>query len=371
MGNCVLSQETNETNFGNFYSALNRSMFNLLYPIGKGGFGKVWKVNLKRTKQEYAMKEMLKARIISKRSENSVMNERLLLSMIKHPFIVNMEFAFQSRENLYLVMDLMPGGDLRYHLGRNRKFSECQTKFFVSCLFCALEYIHLHKIIHRDIKPENLVLDKRGYVRLTDFGIARFWQQENSNETSGTPGYMSPEVICRQNHTIASDYFALGVIVFEFMLGRRPYVGRTRKEIRDAMLAKQVQLKKTDMPDGWSLEALDFTNKLLQRKPQNRLGFGGPAEVKNHVWLKDVDWVGILQKTMNPPFVPKVMDNFDSAQVNNDWKDELESVNLNDVSVQNRFEGYFYDSTMNNSKTEPANKLNLSSITNSMIQKTN
>jgi serine/threonine protein kinase len=337
-------------------------MFSFLYPIGKGGFGKVWKVQQKKSKQDYAMKEMLKARIISKRSVNSVMNERYLLSIIKHPFIVNMEFAFQSRENLYLVMDLMPGGDLRYHLGRQRKFTEVQTKFFVACMFCALEYIHLHKIIHRDIKPENLVLDKRGYVRLTDFGIARFWQEDNNSETSGTPGYMSPEVICRQNHTIAADYFALGVIVFEFMLGRRPYNGKTRKDIRDAILAKQVQLKKTDMPEGWSLEALDFTNKLLQRKPQNRLGFGGPAEVKSHAWLRDVDWVGILQKTINPPFLPKPMDNFDSAQVNNDWRDEVESVNLNDQMVQKMFDGYFYDSTMNNSKTEPISKIEKSVI---------
>jgi serine/threonine protein kinase len=91
----------------------------------------------------------------------------------------------------------------------------------------------VNDIIHRDIKPENLVLDARGYVRITDFGVARILVPENSSDTSGTPGYMAPEVMCRHNHGIEVDYFALGVIIYEFMTGRRPYLGKTRKEIRD------------------------------------------------------------------------------------------------------------------------------------------
>jgi protein kinase A len=372
MGNCALKQDNYDPTVGMIYLVLSRQQFNFLYPIGKGGFGKVWKVIMKKNKETFAMKEMLKARIISKRSVHSVMNERRLLAMIKHPFIVNMQYAFQCRENLYLVMDIMPGGDLRFHLGKQRKFSEEQTKFFIACLFCALEYLHVHNIIHRDIKPENLVLDSKGYVRLTDFGIARIWQQENGHETSGTPGYMAPEVICRQNHTITADYFALGVIVYEFMLGKRPYTGKTRKDIRDAILAKQVQLKKSDIPANWSLEALDFANKLLQRKPQNRLGHGGPQEVKNHAWLKDIDWSRLLQKSIVPPYVPKNQDNFDSNQVSNEWKDEIEKVDLKDVSTQNMFIGYFYDINLQNlpksasslpSMINHENTLNISKLT--------
>lgn len=139
-----------------------------------------------------------------------------------------MQFAFQDFENLYLGMDLLTGGDLRYHICRNRRFSEDQTskkkflriEFFVCCLLLALDYIHTNNILHRDIKPENLVLDERGYLRLTDFGIAKVYQKENSSETSGTPGYMAPEVMCAKNHTIAVDYFALGVMGYEFMNGR-------------------------------------------------------------------------------------------------------------------------------------------------------
>lgn len=173
-----------------------------------------------------------------------------------------MQYAFQDHENVYLVMDLLTGGDLRYHVSKHRRFSEEQTKFFVCCILLGLEYIHTNNILHRDIKPENLVLDERGYVRITDFGIAKFYQKENSSETSGTPGYMSPEVMFASNHTIAVDYFALGVMTYEFMMGVRPYTGKSRKEIKDKMMAKQVQVKKHDIPEGWSTEAADFINRV-------------------------------------------------------------------------------------------------------------
>lgn len=123
------------------------------------------------------------------------MNEQKLLSMLRHPFLVNMRYAFQSSETLYLVMDLMKGGDLRYHIGSKRRFNEEEVKFIIACIIISLEYLHTNSIIHRDIKPENLVLDEKGYVRVTDMGIARIWNPENSSETSGTPGYMAPEVM--------------------------------------------------------------------------------------------------------------------------------------------------------------------------------
>lgn len=190
-------------------------------------------------------------------------------------------------------MDYLKGGDLRYHVGIKRRFTEEETRFITACLLIGLEYIHSNGVLHRDIKPENLVLDGQGYVRITDFGVARVWRPQNAEDTSGTPGYMAPEIMCRQNHGIAVDYYALGVIVYEFMKGRRPYVGKSRKEIRDAILSKQVQLRKQDLAEGWSIESMDFVNRLLQRKPTNRLGNNGPAEVKAHPWLASVDWNAI------------------------------------------------------------------------------
>lgn len=143
------------------------------------------------------MKEMSKSRILTKRSVKSVMNERQILTQLHNPFLVNMYYAFQDRESLYLVMDLLNGGDLRYHICKYRRFDEETTRFFTACLVAGLEYCHEKQIIHRDIKPENLVIDDEGYVRVTDFGIARIWRPENAQDTSGTPGYMAPEVMCR------------------------------------------------------------------------------------------------------------------------------------------------------------------------------
>ena len=177
--------------------AVSKENFVYHHCIGKGGFGKVWKVDRKRKNQPYAMKEMSKARIITKRSVKSVINERQILAQLNNVHIVNMHYAFQDRENLYLVMDYLSGGDLRYHICRNRKFDENTTRFFVGCLIAGLEYVHDKNIIHRDIKPENLVIESDGYLRITDFGIARIWREDNAQDTSGTPGYMAPEVMTR------------------------------------------------------------------------------------------------------------------------------------------------------------------------------
>ena len=221
---------------------------------------------------------MSKVKIIDRRSEISIMSERNLLSNLHHPFIVNMYFAFQDFYNLYLVMDLLTGGDLRYHIAHKKTFTERETKFLIANMLLALKYIHSKNIIHRDIKPENLVLEKNGYVRITDFGVAKINEADNSSETSGTPGYMAPEVILVQNHTFVSDFFALGVIGYEFMLGYRPYLGRGRKEIKMLIISKQAKLRLEEVPDDWSQDAMDFINLLLQRKPKKRLGYNGVKE---------------------------------------------------------------------------------------------
>lgn len=181
----------------------------------------------------YAMKEMLKARVMAKKSVESVISELALMCRINSDFIVNVQFAFHDKDTLYLVMDLMEGGDLRFHHAKIRYFTHDQTKFLIACLVEALEAVHDSGIIHRDIKPENLVFDHNGYLHLTDFGIARVWEAENAADNSGTPGYMAPEVMFKQNHGITADYFAVGIIGYECIMGRRPYPGPDRKAMRD------------------------------------------------------------------------------------------------------------------------------------------
>ena len=298
--------------------SVNKNYFEFLYIIGRGGFGKVWKVKLKKTNEYFALKEMSKTKIIDRRSEISIMSERTLLSKLNNPFIVNMYFAFQDFSNLYLVMDLLSGGDLRYQLSKKKKFTEKETKFFISNIIIALEYIHSKNIIHRDIKPENLVLELSGYLRITDFGIAKINEKDNSSETSGTPGYMAPEVILVQNHSFTSDFFALGVIGYEFMLGHRPYIGRSRKEIKELIIYKQARLNEGEIPYSWSLESADFINKLLKRKPNKRLGFNGIKELKSHIWMRDINWNALKRKELVAPFIPNPnKENFDKKYCEN------------------------------------------------------
>ena len=250
-------------------------------------------------------------KIIIRKSENSINFEREILSKLHNNFIVNMYYAFQDKDNLYLVMDYLKGGDLRFHLTRHNRFSEEQSRFFICNIITALEYIHSKNIIHRDIKPENLVLEEEGYVRITDFGIATKNIDNNKGDTSGTPGYMAPEVMRGAAHSFEVDFFAIGIIGYEFMKGKRPYVGKNRKEIKEEMLMKQVCLKNEDIEDGWTKESTDFINKLLIRKKENRLGYNGIKEVKEHPWIKYYPWTMIIDKTLPSPFIPQNKDNFD------------------------------------------------------------
>ena len=335
-----LLKKNNNDNINN-NDKISKNNFKFLCVIGKGGFGRVWKIQSKKTKEVFALKEMSKLKIIDKKSEKSINTEREFLSKLNHPFIVNMHYAFQDKDNLYLVMDMLSGGDLRYHVSRYRKFSEEQTRFFIANMTYALQYIHSHNVIHRDIKPENLVLDDKGYVRITDFGIAKENMPDNSSETSGTPGYMAPEVMKAKNHSFSVDFFAIGVIGYEFMLGRRPYYGKNRKEIKEQMLSKAAVIKEENIAHGWSADSADFINLLLKRKEEKRLGYkNGASELMNHPWLKYYPWSQLKNKTLLAPFVPEKIDNFD--------KRYCESIDKISEETQMRYEEIYLSSYFKN-----------------------
>ena len=286
---------------------------------------------------------MSKAKIISKRSEDNINSEKNILSKIKHPFIVNMHFSFQDPDNLYLIMDYLSGGDLRYHLSYRKPslFSEAQTKFFLSNIIIALEYIHSKKIIHRDIKPENLLLDTDGYLRLTDFGIAVYINKEYMKESNGTEGYVAPEVLLRQGYSYSSDYFALGVIGYELMQGNRPFYSGNQNQYKDLILIYQPRIKTNQLKKGWSENSRDFINKLLQRRPVKRLGYSGIKELKNHSWMKDINWDLLKNKKIKSPFIPKEgKEYYDKKYCLKDNNDNNKLINLK--GYQNVFKNYTY-----------------------------
>ena len=217
----------------------------------------------------------------------------------------------------------------------------------MACIILGLEYIHTNNVMHRDIKPENLVLDKKGYVKITDFGIAKEYKKDNSADTSGTPGYMAPEVMCSQNHSFAVDFYALGVIGYEFMKGKRPYLGKNRKEIKEKIITKQVRIKKEEIQKGWSMESADCINRLIQRKPGSRLGSRGATEIKEHSWFKYYAWKDLYLGKIKSPFIPKEGDNFDEKYCN---KPEQIGINTREryikikqnLNYKNIFEDFYY-----------------------------
>jgi serine/threonine protein kinase len=165
-------------------------------------------------------------------------------------------------------------------------------------------------VIHRDLKPENLVFDNKGYLRITDFGIANISGKENANNISGTAGYMAPEVLCCKEHTVVADYYSLGVILYEMAKTTRPYEGVDKKEIREKMLKKQAKLICND-GHVFSQAAVHFINKLIKRKPNNRLGFNGIDEIKRHLWFDGLDWEKLEEKCIESPIKIKSGNNFD------------------------------------------------------------
>ena len=279
------------------------------------------------------MKEISKVKLIQNKAYEEIIHEQELNAKLNHPFLVGMNFSFQNKDYLYMINDLMPGGDLRYWYIQKKNFSEKECKFIIACVILGLEYLHSNKIIHRDLKPENILFDKKGYVHLADFGIAKKLgdePEERIEDSSGSPGYMSPETIFNQKHSYASDFFSLGVICYEMMMKKRPYNGKNRQEIKENMANNFIQIKTNEIPKGWSSEFVDFTNKLLEKNEENRLGYKGINDLKCHPWLKLLNWKNIYLMKEKAPFIPpkKVVCSEEDNNNNNENK-------KNDLKIQN------------------------------------
>ena len=304
------------------------------------------------------MKEMNKAKIYIKKSMKSILNEKKFLSKLNYPLISNMYYAFQNKEYLYIILDYLPGGDLRYHISKKKKYSEKEIKFLISNLILSLEYLYNNNIIHRDIKPENLVFDINGYIHLTDFGIScEYIKGKKILFSSGTPCYMAPEVFLKKNHYFTVDYFAVGIIIYELIFGKRPFNGKNRNDIKENILCKEIKVKKNDLNNNlfFDFSICNFVNLLLKRKPNLRLGYNGIYEIKEHDFLKDVNWKKIEKKEIKSPFhINENNDNFNIKYVNQEDDESIFHNNkeyyINIVNESNIFKNFFYsrDEEINN-----------------------
>ena len=295
------------------------------------------------------MKEMSKVKIYLKKSLSYILSERIILSKLHYSLIANLNFSFQDKEFLYLILDYLPGGDLRYYMTTKMVFNECQIKFMIANLLLSLRYIHSNNILHRDIKPSNLVFDDKGYLHLTDFSIShKIRAGKPILSKSGTPGYISPEVLLNKPQNFCSDFFSVGVICYELLMGKQPFKGKNKKKIAEKILYKNIKLTKKDIPENYNIMIGDFINKLLKRNARERLGTKSIDEIINHPWLEGVEWEIIESKLVDSdsiPFIPSVGDNFDSTSANE--KDDMNMDNydkyLKKVNESGFFKNYYYN----------------------------
>ena len=219
--------------------------FNIERVLGRGAFGKVFLVTKKDTGQLYAMK-CLKKEMLEKRNQiTNTKTERQIMGGVDHPFIVQLRFAFQTVDKLYMCMEFINGGELFFHLRRAQRFTEEKTRFYAAEVLLALNYLHSSGVVYRDLKPENVMIDFEGHIKLTDFGLSKkFFPSENKAFSfCGTPEYLAPEILKGTGHDKAVDYWSLGILIYEMLAGNPPFYSKNREQMYKDILHKPAPMK--------------------------------------------------------------------------------------------------------------------------------
>ncbi|KAK6489029.1 serine/threonine-protein kinase Sgk1-like isoform X1 [Huso huso] len=297
------------------------SDFNFLKVIGKGSFGKVLLARHKNDEKFYAVKVLQKKAILKKKEEKHIMSERnVLLKNVKHPFLVGLHYSFQTADKLYFVLDYINGGELFYHLQRERCFLEPRARFYTAEIASALGYLHSLNIVYRDLKPENILLDSQGHIVLTDFGLCKENIEPNGTTSTfcGTPEYLAPEVLHKQPYDRTVDWWCLGAVLYEMLYGLPPFYSRNTAEMYDNILNKPLQLK-----PNISNSARHLLEGLLQKDRTKRIGAKDDfTELKNHVFFSQMSWDDLNAKKLTPPFNPNVTGPSDLRHFDPEFTDE-------------------------------------------------
>ncbi|PPQ91033.1 hypothetical protein CVT25_013958 [Psilocybe cyanescens] len=305
-----------------FDGEVNLYHFDLHRAVGKGAFGKVRVVEHKRSKKLYALKYIDKARCLRQKAVANIIQERRLLEEIDHPFIVNLRYAFQDDENCFFVLDLMLGGDLRFHLERKGYIQESVVRFWIAELSCALEYLHRQRIIHRDLKPDNILLDAMGHAHITDFNVAIHYSERRLHTSvAGSMAYMAPQVVNKKGYTWHIDWWSLGVTAYELIFHKRPFDGRSTEKMTQSILKDPLRFPE-DAAQRCSEQGIAALKGFIDRDPTTRLGCqpGGQGieDIRRHPWFSGIDWDNLESKECQPVFVP------DMKQANFDVSHELD-----------------------------------------------
>jgi len=293
--------------------------FTLLKVVGKGSYGTVMLAKRKETDEVLAIKMLKKSYLKKRKQEVHTQTERFILETINHPFIVNLKYAFQNTEKLYFCLEFWPGGELFFHLQRVENFDEEVTRFYSAQMVLALEHLHKHDVIYRDLKPENVLINNDGYIKLTDFGLAKENVVSDKDAASfcGTPEYLAPEILERTGHGKPVDWWSLGSIIYEMIVGLPPFYEKDNRE----KLFKQIKSGEPEYPEDMTPEWQDLLKGLFKKDPADRLGgkLGNADEIKNHPWYSQVDWDILKEKKIIPPFKPKLDGDDDTKYIDNEF----------------------------------------------------
>lgn len=290
---------------------VNLNHFRLLRVVGRGAFGKVRIVERKDTGLSFALKYIRKDEVVRSESVRNIIRERRMLEHVNHPFICNLRYSFQDIEYMYLVVDLMSGGDLRFHISR-KTFTEEAVRFWIAELGCALKYVHSQGIIHRDVKPDNVLLDADGHVHLTDFNVASdVIPGKVLTSKSGTLAYLAPEVYSGKGYTVTADWWSLGVLFYECIYNKRPFEGNSESSLSNVIQAANPKFPITSPPV--SLPCLYAIQAALTADPDKRMGNTWTSFTNNR-FFQMIDFEGLERKELEPVFVPSAdKTNFDAT----------------------------------------------------------
>ena len=287
----TFSIDANHFNTSVFSSSISREDFDEIKLLGRGSFGKVLLVRYKNNGKLYAMKVLKKSVIKRKREEVHTKTERKILEQINHPFIMSLYFAFQDDKKLYLITEFMQGGELFYHLHREKYFSNDKTKFYSAEIVLALEHLHKNNCIYRDLKPENILFDKEGHIKITDFGLSKVMLESSSESKAfticGTPEYLAPEILENKGYDKSVDWWSLGAVIYEMLVGYSPFKLKKGQQLSIEHYKRPIPLFNHFTP-----EAKKIIRELLVVDPKKRLGYGknGTDNIKSHPFFNGINW---------------------------------------------------------------------------------
>lgn len=281
--------------------------------LGKGGFGEVCACQVRATGKMYACKKLEKKRIKKRKGESMVLIEKNILQKINSKFVVSLAYAYETKDALCLVLTIMNGGDLKFHIynmGCEPGFDINRARFYAAEVVCGLEHLHLQGIVYRDCKPENILLDDHGHVRISDLGLAvEITESDMVRGRVGTVGYMAPEVIDNEKYTFSPDWFSFGCLLYEMIEGQAPFRARKEKVKREEV-DRRVKEDQERYSPKFSEDAKSLCQQLLKKSPRNRLGCKcgrhGAREVKLHSFFQCLNWKRVEAGMWEPPFVPDV-----------------------------------------------------------------